>query len=609
LKGTNESDDPKCVHLWNNIFPMAIFDYGGQPVWNMDIRNNLFVGTDAGDSRSMNMSAAFVGRYPGGTSGYPTIDYNRYMIDNEWDNEYCSTAYNTLAELKTQDPTRCSQTHQHDAKIVEPIFAADKSTNLIPPNLYATTETGGTRGGFAEFVRIDDPRPHPSSALTDAGTPIPILHDGVPNPDIGVYEGADDDLIEYGPSWYARDSHGHPVPVPHCSDGLDNDPWNADGIDYPEDPDCAGPGDPTEIQFNPGFAPPDGTPPSIPGDLSAVASSDSAILLTWSPATDAESGISRYRVYRDGLEVGAPLINSFTDAGLEEATTYTYWVTAVNGSALESGNSDAVFGTTLADTTSPSLVSVSIGGDSSAVAVVFSEPVEEASATSVANYDIDNAIGVNAASLGPDLATVTLTTSPHVEGPVYTLTVNGVRDRAQNPNTIEPDSQASYEFAPQLVISNITTASGLAYEAAENLSVGSLAYIDRTYTYESVPGLVLGASYIKTANEDKWSDHEVDLLSFDVNQNVTLFVAHDDRFALRPTWLGSFVDSGADVIVAGVTYSLFEREYAPGTIVLGGNAHASEAGNNSMYTVIVVGQGGGGDPGDPPLPPTALLVD
>lgn len=80
----------------------------------------------------------------------------------------------------------------------------------------------------------------------------------------------------------------------------------------------------------------DGSPPSAPGGLEAVVRSGREVALSWSEASDAESGISAYRVYRDGDRVASTSgATSFTDDGVEPGRTYAYEVSAVNGAGLE----------------------------------------------------------------------------------------------------------------------------------------------------------------------------------------------------------------------------------------------------------------------------------
>jgi hypothetical protein len=115
-----------------------------------------------------------------------------------------------------------------------------------------------------------------------------------------------------------------------------------------------------------------------------------------------------------------------------------------------------------------------------------------------------------------------------------------------------------------------------------------MVYIDRGYTYSTVPTWLQGATYIKTANGDKNSS-AVSFLTFDVNQDVTVYVAYDSRVTTKPSWLESFTDTGDDLVNTDTTFDLFAKSYPAGTITLGGNY----SGATSMYTVIIVGQGNG----------------
>jgi chitodextrinase len=91
----------------------------------------------------------------------------------------------------------------------------------------------------------------------------------------------------------------------------------------------------------------DATPPSTPTALTATALSASRIALGWQPATDPETGVPAYVVYRDGVEVGRPTTAAFTDSGLAAVTAYSYEVSAMNGDGLEGARSTAASATTL----------------------------------------------------------------------------------------------------------------------------------------------------------------------------------------------------------------------------------------------------------------------
>jgi chitodextrinase len=98
-------------------------------------------------------------------------------------------------------------------------------------------------------------------------------------------------------------------------------------------------------------APPtgDSTPPTVPENVTAIATSTTSIQISWSPSTDA-SGIAEYRVFREGASVAIAVTQNttFTDTQLTPNTTYTYFVTAVDGAtpSNESARSLAASATT-----------------------------------------------------------------------------------------------------------------------------------------------------------------------------------------------------------------------------------------------------------------------
>jgi hypothetical protein len=98
----------------------------------------------------------------------------------------------------------------------------------------------------------------------------------------------------------------------------------------------------------------------------------------------------------------------------------------------------------------PTVESVRASGETD-VLVVFSEDVDPITATNTGNYSIDNGITITDASLvgslGPDCRTVILTTSPHIQGVMYTIDISGVTDEAVPPNMMEPAS-LQYSFSP-----------------------------------------------------------------------------------------------------------------------------------------------------------------
>jgi hypothetical protein len=103
----------------------------------------------------------------------------------------------------------------------------------------------------------------------------------------------------------------------------------------------------------------------------------------------------------------------------------------VSGAAGAPVTSTAVTLTVLADTFPPTLARALGAADRLAVTVRFSERIQEASATTVANYQISGGVNVTAVEMVND-TTVLLTTSLHAENTQYTITVNNVQDLAGN---------------------------------------------------------------------------------------------------------------------------------------------------------------------------------
>jgi hypothetical protein len=89
------------------------------------------------------------------------------------------------------------------------------------------------------------------------------------------------------------------------------------------------------------------------------------------------------------------------------------------------------------DTTPPTLSTAGAVGDGTSAFVVFSEPVEPASATNIFNYTFTAGVVVMRVEFGDDPRTVLLHTTPMPPSTLVTLTVSNVRDRATTPNPIK----------------------------------------------------------------------------------------------------------------------------------------------------------------------------
>lgn len=183
-------------------------------------------------------------------------------------------------------------------------------------------------------------------------------------------------------------------------------------------------------------------PPTVPGNLTATALSDSAIQLSWAPSVH-ECGISRYDLMRNGTVIASPRATNYTDTGLAENTAYQYTVRAVSMMDAASSYSSTTTVATLADSVAPSVVKVT-ALSSSQLAVEFSENMDSVSAQTAANYSINQGITVFSASLSGK--TVTLSTSSMTDGTSCTLSISNVKDASSAKNPVAPGTQITFTY-------------------------------------------------------------------------------------------------------------------------------------------------------------------
>jgi uncharacterized protein YkwD/chitodextrinase len=98
--------------------------------------------------------------------------------------------------------------------------------------------------------------------------------------------------------------------------------------------------------------PADTTLPSAPGFVTATSPSSSQISLTWGPATD-NVGVTGYRVYRGGVQVGTTTSTSYTDSSLAALTQYSYTVRAYDAAGNVGPSSNTATATTQSGVTPP----------------------------------------------------------------------------------------------------------------------------------------------------------------------------------------------------------------------------------------------------------------
>lgn len=94
--------------------------------------------------------------------------------------------------------------------------------------------------------------------------------------------------------------------------------------------------------------------PTAPTSVAAPTIGITSVGLTWSASTD-NVGVTGYRIYRNGVQVGTSTATNFTNSGLAANTAYTFSVAAVDAAGNLSAQSAGISAQTLADTISPSV--------------------------------------------------------------------------------------------------------------------------------------------------------------------------------------------------------------------------------------------------------------
>lgn len=200
--------------------------------------------------------------------------------------------------------------------------------------------------------------------------------------------------------------------------------------------------------------------------------------------------------------------------------------------------------------------------------------------------------------------------TPSTTAPVYKTPLVLEKDAIVNAGLFQGDrllgsTIASFhrltdaEWKERLVIENVKTGSGKKYVVAtDTLRDGTLVYIDRAFTFTTLPDVLRHSVYIRTANQDKAAAGNV--LSFDVSKDVSVFISHDERVKAKPAWMAvgkpdGFTDTGKTLKTADATFRLFKKDFKAGRIVLGPNLPPEDPtvkkgtkAASSMYQVMVL---------------------
>src|SRR5207302_947154 len=196
----------------------------------------------------------------------------------------------------------------------------------------------------------------------------------------------------------------------------------------------------------------DATPPTVPTGLTANAVSSSQINLSWTASSD-NVGVSGYRVYRGGTQIGTPGTTSFTDTGLAASTTYSYTVAAYDAAGNVSAQSSPASATTPAPPTQPSVTINQAAGQADPTSAspinftaVFSAPVSGFSGAGVTISGSAGGAKTVTVSGGPSTYNVAVSGMSTAGTVIASIPAGVAQDAAGNPNTASTSTNNSVSF-------------------------------------------------------------------------------------------------------------------------------------------------------------------
>ncbi len=137
-----------------------------------------------------------------------------------------------------------------------------------------------------------------------------------------------------------------------------------------------------------------------------------------------------------------------------------------------------------------------------------------------------------------------------------------------------------------VTISNLSvkdTANAVDWSVQNSLQNGAVQYGDRTYAFTTVPALVAGGRWIRTANDSKAFTADP-TVTFNISQAADVYVAMDDRVGAQG-WMTGWTNTGQKLVNNEGTprsFTLFRKNFPAGAVNLG-----PSSASGSMYTVIV----------------------
>ncbi|WP_020569469.1 glycerophosphodiester phosphodiesterase family protein [Neolewinella persica] len=273
----------------------------------------------------------------------------------------------------------------------------------------------------------------------------------------------------------------------------------------------------------------DSTPPADVV-LTSASADGSTVNLTWEASEDLESGIAGYDIYRGTATEPVDLlesvgnITSYADLTYTDSQPFFYRIKARNVVGRTSVNYSNEFSvSTGPDTSRPNLLFVSSASDANTIVVEFSERIDQLTAETATNYEVNSGIVITSAKLTLDQRSVILSTST-MSDKYYTLLVKNIQDNAMVPNIMIEDTTIFFH-------KNLIPETVAMYKLDDWVENSDITILDASNNHndgEVKGGAFITDGYIGNSMRFNGGDDYVQLSassSFDLNSNtVTLAV-------------------------------------------------------------------------------------
>jgi len=173
---------------------------------------------------------------------------------------------------------------------------------------------------------------------------------------------------------------------------------------------------------------------------------------------------------------------------------------------------------------------------------------------------------------------------------LLTSVVGGLAIAAHEDRGQSPAYEMIYPKNPATVVDEIRSEARQDYLPYE-FRINAACYVDAPYTVTRIPVTLSALPAIRTAQADKTAEAE-GFLRFHLARPATIYIAYDADAARTPNWLADFarVPLTIEIDQLGTPryFKVYSKEFAAGSVTLGGNRATGSAGNIFMHYLIII---------------------